>query len=481
MGSNNGMEYYIAVFDIGKTNKKFLLFSEDFKSVYVDSVKIGEVYKNGILCDDIESIEAWVKEKLKEVSSKYKVTGLGMTTHGATLSYISGKRLAFPVISYNHDIEPMIRREFYKEFGSPSELYMITGTPPYGRLMTAGMQIYWFRKKYPEIYSKVDRILFFPQYLLFSVSGIETSEITSIGCHTYLYDLRRMDWSIVAEELNVDDLSPSIIDVWRGVGSFRTDSLEITTVPGIHDSNASILPFLNREGKDIVFASTGTWCVFMYPTAEFKPSPEDLYKDVVYYVNVYGKPVRSSRFAGGYEHDHYLKIISDKFNIDYREISPNVELVDEILRRCEDFITPGLIEGAGQFQKSRSRIIGSMFTKDPVAAYHILNLSLAIQSYVAVNLIVHEMSPDILIIGGFANNEIYLKLLSTLFHDSRVFRSIFPEATALGTAMCCKSAIEGVSLRELSVRLPVEEVGKLDIDLDRLMNYVEEYIEFSSR
>ncbi len=469
----------MAIFDIGKTNKKLLIFSDSLDLIHMESVRIGEVRRDNILCDDHEGIEKWFRERLGNACRKYRIRGLNISTHGATLAYLSKGSLAFPIISYNQDIEPEIRNEFYKEFGSPLDLYMTTGTPFYGRLFIAGVQIYWFRKRYPEIFSKVDRILFLPQYLTYSISGLEASEITSIGCHTYLYDLRTMDWSSVAKGLEVDRLSPDLVNVWDSLGEFQLQGSRIIAGPGIHDSNASILPFISKDA-DVLLASTGTWCVFMYPKAGFNPRPEDLDKDVVYYVSAYGEPIRSSRFAGGYEHDHYAKLIREKFQIDPRKIPLKLEALEEIIKDKKDFITPGLIERTGQFQKSKPRIIGDAFHKDPVLAYHLLNLSLAIQSYVAMELIMEKRRPDIIVLGGFANNDIYLSILSTLLPENKVFKAVLPEITGLGTAICCKCAIEGLKPNEIDIDLPLQEIPKLDLDLDSLREYVSLYIEAST-
>ena len=54
----------IAVIDIGKTNKKILLFDENFEDVYQNSTRFDEVSdEDGYPCDDIVSIEKWIKSE----------------------------------------------------------------------------------------------------------------------------------------------------------------------------------------------------------------------------------------------------------------------------------------------------------------------------------------------------------------------------------------------------------------------------------
>jgi len=473
------MKYAIATFDIGKTNKKLIVFDDDLNPLFEDKAQIGEIVRDGILCDDAERIVAWVKNSFQNAMRKYDIKALSITTHGATVTYLREGRLNFPIVSYNHDINESIRRMFYEEFGDPFSLYAITGTPPWSRLLNVGIQIYWFRKSYPEKFAETDTILFFPQYLTYELSGIKSCEVTSAGCHTYLFDFRKRWWSFIAEKLEVDQRSPDFTEVWRPIGKLMINGSEVTITPGIHDSNASILPYIAR-GQEFIFASTGTWCVFMNPYSGFNPRKEDLEENILYYADSFSRPVKSLIFPGGYEHDHYVKLIRDRFGVSPLGIPPNLQLIEEILKRKKDFVTPGLIEKSGRFPYSKPKIIGDLFYKDPESAYHILNLSLAIQSYAAIESISEERDIDAIVQGGFANNMIYLTILSALLPNRRILRSGFSETTSLGAALCAKCAKEDLEPKDIEVNIPVEEVPKPDIDQDKLNQYLEEFISIVS-
>jgi sugar (pentulose or hexulose) kinase len=368
---------------------------------------------------------------------------------------------------------------FYEEFGDPFSLYAITGAPPWSRLLNVGIQVYWFKKSYPEKFAETDTILFFPQYLTYELSGIKSCEVTSAGCHTYLFDFRKKWWSLIAENLEVDQRSPGLTEVWRPIGKLMINGSKITVTPGIHDSNASILPYISR-GQEFIFASTGTWCVFMNPYSGFNPRKEDLEQNILYYADSFSRPVKSLIFPGGYEHDHYVKLIRDRFGVSPLGIPLNLQLLEEILKRKRDFITPGLIEKSGRFPYSKPRIIGDLFYESPEYAYHILNLSLAIQSYAAIESISEGRRIDVIVQGGFANNAIYLTILSTLLPDRGILRSGFSETTSLGAALCAKCAEEDLEPKDIEVNIPIEEVPKPDIDQDKLSRYLEEFINIVS-
>jgi len=472
-------ERFIAVFDIGKSNKKFILFSEDLKPSYLDYTRIDEVKIDGLICDDAESIVSWMKSKLLYAAKKWRISALSITTFGATIANLKGGALRLPVISYNQEVDKQIKEEFYEEFGSPVELYMSTGTPPYGQLLNVGIQVYWVKRSFPEIFNDIDEIMFLPQYLTYTLAGFKSSEITSIGCHTYLYDITKRGWSNVAKGLNVDVRLPKISDVWENLGEFKVSDSNIIVTPGIHDSNASLLPYI-IGGEKVLLASTGTWCVFMCPGETFNPRRNDLYKDVLYYIDAFGRPVRSSRFKGGFEYDYYTSIIRDRFLVDPENIPLDISTLNNILRAREDFIAPGLVEGSGQFQRSKARIIGEAFTRSAREAYHLLNLYLAVESYVAMSLITDLKNIDVIVQGGFAKNNIYLSILSALLQKSRVFKTIFTEVTGLGAAICAKCALEGAEPRdigdEILSSITLREVPKPEIDEEKLFRYVDAFI-----
>ena len=96
------MEKAIAVFDIGKSNKKFLIFSEDLKPIYSESTRIDEIRVNGLLCDDSESMISWMRTKLMEAGKKWNVRALAITTFGATIANLKKGALRLPIISVSY-------------------------------------------------------------------------------------------------------------------------------------------------------------------------------------------------------------------------------------------------------------------------------------------------------------------------------------------------------------------------------------------
>ena len=465
-------DYLIAVYDVGKTNKKFMLFNSELKPVYKATKRIDEISKNGMLYDDADSIIRWMKEALAEAPERDKIKAIAITTFGATGALLDSRgELVIPVISYNNEIPREIRDDFYATFGSPEELYVRTGTPPYGQLLNFGIQLFWIKRTMPRKYEETKTILFLPQYLSYVLTGSKAIEITSVGCHTYLYDIVKRGWSSVAEGLEVPEKAPGeFTEVWESIGEAKwLEGALVTT--GIHDSNASLVPFLIAGWKQkFVLASTGTWCVFMYPGAEFRPRREDVYRDVLYYIDAFSRPVRSARFKGGYEFEYYADLISRMFQVpasSFLDMDVNEKTFEELLRAKRLFVIPTLTPGSGQFPRSKGRIVGrEEFSKDLKIAYHALNASMAVQTYFALKaMLEEERGLKVTVVGGFSKNPMYLKMLATMLRSLgiKVFKTEYEDLTSLGTAVTAKIAYEGIAPGEVDREVIDKALKEIEI------------------
>ena len=98
----------VLIFDIGKTNKKILLFDRSLNILHEEETVFEEIPDDdGFYGDDIGRLEAWILDACHTYvsSEQYEVRGINFTTYGATLMYLNanGKRLT-PVYNY---LKPM--------------------------------------------------------------------------------------------------------------------------------------------------------------------------------------------------------------------------------------------------------------------------------------------------------------------------------------------------------------------------------------
>ncbi len=81
----------IAVFDVGKTNKKLFLFDEQYKIVFERSARFLEtVDEDGDPCENLESLRLSIFDSLREVfrNAAFEVKSINFATYGASFVYI---------------------------------------------------------------------------------------------------------------------------------------------------------------------------------------------------------------------------------------------------------------------------------------------------------------------------------------------------------------------------------------------------------
>ncbi len=528
------MEYAIAVFDIGKTNKKILIYDNELRELTssytsfpsknilrsdIEKFMAGEDVKtiklhpslsreDYIEVEDSKAIKNWVISSLKHYAKEYPIRVIAFSTHGATFASIvksngnsTEMNLSFPILSYTYEPGETFHNKFFSLAGNPEKLQEETATARFGALLNVAQGIYFIKEEFPQHFEKTEYFLLYPQYFGYMLTGEIGADYTYAGCHSYLWDFRKNTWSSVADKLGIRDKLPDrIIHPYSILGTIKPEIAEETGLPndtlvtgGIHDSNASLLPYLIREkGKDFILNSTGSWCVIMHPMERVFFQRDELGKVVFYNLSAFGKPVKTTIFTGGLEHDAYMDIIKKINNIDYfPEFDPKT--YNRILEEKTMFILPTLLKGSGQFPDSPPRVIENgktysfedikngnypEFFREPKLARAVLNISLAIQTKIAFERAGAENVSTIYTEGGFRKNEGYNLVIASLFKNTEFMLSNMKEATAFGTALTAKSAYEKINIEELGSYLQIETKLVDKLKFENSGEYIEKYLNY---
>jgi sugar (pentulose or hexulose) kinase len=78
----------IAIFDVGKTNKKLFLFNEQYSIVFERSARFNEITdEDGDACENVEALRLSLFDSLKEVFQKkeFLVKAINYSAYGASL------------------------------------------------------------------------------------------------------------------------------------------------------------------------------------------------------------------------------------------------------------------------------------------------------------------------------------------------------------------------------------------------------------
>ncbi len=432
------MTEVIAVFDIGKTNKKVLLFNQAFQVVYQNEAKFQVTTDDdGFECDDIDLITSWIKQTLADIVSnpQYMLRGVNFSTYGASLMFLNkeGKRLT-PVYNYLKEISPAIQAELFAEYGGQAEFCRKTASPALGLLLNSGIQILWLKKEKNSLFQEAKSILHFPQYLSFVLSGQIASEPTSIGCHTFLWDFDQMNYHQWLADRSIVLPAPVNNDQTFAV-DINGKVVQVGT--GIHDSSASLVPYLKASKENFILISTGTWCINMNPFNKEPLSAQQLEQDCLCFLTPEKAQVKSSRLFMG----HFHEVWADKLAAHFKVEADHFKIIKNdraLVKQLQNKNTAPVFFPAGKesFDEGLKRINLNGF-ENYEEAYTSLMIELTNLCVTSIKLVVAEQddTQTLYVSGGFARNAIFIDLLKENFPDKKVYVSEIDNSSALGAAL----------------------------------------------
>ncbi|MDG1804308.1 FGGY family carbohydrate kinase [Flavicella sp.] len=429
----------IAVIDIGKTNKKIFLFDEGFNVVSQNSIQFKEITdEDGFPCDDINSIENWIKNQIEEIQTigKFRIKAINFSTHGASLVYLNkeGERI-MPLYNY---LKPLDLKEFdglYNSNEGVDEFSRKTASPAYGMLNT-GLQMLSIKKSKPKLWKQVASILHYPQYLSYLFSNKITADFTSVGAHTATWDFDTMQYHKWLSEENINLPEPckgneaTIVDV---------NGEEIAIGTGLHDSSSSIIPILEQEkNKDFVLLSTGTWIIAMNPFSKETLTQHQLKHNCLCFMTPEKQQVKSSMQFLGRIHEVYLKSLSDYFNVSidrHLDLELNKTLCLEMIdQNAQVFLS----EGIDTDFEAHNEYLQKFLSYE--TAYYQLVYEISKKVVAGLDLISDENATfsNVFISGGFNKNEMFINFLTLLKENITIKISDCKNESALGAALLMK-------------------------------------------
>jgi sugar (pentulose or hexulose) kinase len=430
----------IAIFDAGKTNKKLFLFDDNYKIVFERSARFIEtVDEDGFPCENLESLQSSVYDSLREVSrlKDFQIKAVNFCSYGASFVYLNYQlHPCAPLYNYLKEYPERLKKQFYDTYGGEEEFSFRTASPVLGSLNSA-MQFYRIKYEKPELFNQIKYALHLPQYLSFLVSGKAYSDITSIGCHTNLWDFDKNQYHSWVKIEGILEKLPQIFPGDKVVPA----SLNGYNYPvgiGLHDSSAALIPYLVNFHEPFVLISTGTWCISLNPFNHLPLTKDELQSDCLCYLTYEGKQVKASRLFAGNEHEQQVKRISNHFNksaAQYKTMEFNPEIIAKLQKK--NISEKGKISLKTSLFAERSL---DDFSNDE-EAYHQLMLDIVDQQDVSTQLVLKGTDVKrIFVDGGFSKNSIYMNLLAGRFPGMEIFAASMAQATAMGAALAIHNA-----------------------------------------
>ncbi|SMX44065.1 FGGY-family carbohydrate kinase [Maliponia aquimaris] len=445
---------HVAVIDIGKTNAKLAL---------VDMADLSEITvvtrPNKVLPGppwphfDLDGHWDFLLDALAEFHRAHGVDAISVTTHGASAVLLAEDgSLAAPMLDYEHAGPDDCAAE-YDVLRPP---FAETGAPRLRMGLNLGAQLFWQFRTLPGLKERTRTIVTYPQYWGYRLTGVAATDVTSLGCHTDLWNPAQGALSSLVDRLGIREkiapprpsaevLGPILPQVAARTGLAVGTPVHV----GIHDSNASLLPHVLGRTAPFSVVSTGTWVVVM--SVGGAPVSLDPARDTLINVNALGQPVTSARFMGGREFD---------LATGGRPVDPSEAEIADVLERGI-MLLPALVPEAGPFQRHAARwlpdapSVGSG-QRSAAASYHA-----ALVTATSLDLVGHR--GPVIVEGPFARNRAYLSMLGAVTGCP-----VVPAGSATGTSQGAALLVTGgAGLIGISVPVIAGEDG------GRLLAYAE--------
>lgn len=415
----------IAVIDIGKTNAKLALVEgETLAEIAVVTRPNRPLPGPPWSHVDLDGHWEFFVQHLRAFHVAHGIDAISVTTHGAAAVLLdSDGNVAVPMLDYEHPGPDAL----HAGYDAIRPDFAETGAPRLPAGLNLGAQLHWLFETHPELRDRVAHVVPYPQYWGWRLTGELASDVTSLGCHTDLWEPWTGRFSALVQKLG---LARKIAPARRSdevLGALLPEIAALTGLPqttpvavGIHDSNASLYPYVLGRAAPFSVVSTGTWVVAMAmggTTPALDPA-----RDVLVNVNALGQPVPSARFMGGREYE-MIRAGSDAIPTD----ADRAQVLSDGL-----MILPAVEPGSGPFQGREMRWTGQPASDGERMVA--LSWYLALMTQTCLGLI--GAQGPVIIEGPFARNTDFLDMLAALRPDG-VETAQSATGTSVGAALLC--------------------------------------------
>ena len=423
---------HVAVIDIGKTNAKLALvrlydLTETMVLTRPNIVLAGPPYPHF----DVEGHWEFLLEGLSRLGAEHDIEAITITTHGAAGALLSEDgSLAAPILDYEHTGPDA----FARAYDAIRPAFSETGSPRLAMGLNLGAQIHWQFANDPGLRDRVAHVVTYPQFWGHRLTGNLATDVTSLGCHTDLWNPYEGRFSALPERLGISErIAPprrpgDVLGTLTAEVARRTGLSSQTPVYcGIHDSNASLLSHLVACEPPFSVVSTGTWVIAM--TVGGKPVTLDPALDMLVNVNAFGDAVPSARFMGGREHDLLMGGATVQADM--------TDVLDVLKTR--HMLLPAMVPETGPFAGAQARWIGGEPQHGTGQRSAAVGFYLALVAAHCLTLIGH--AGPVIVEGPFAQNVPFLTMLSVASESP-----VIPTESATGTSQGAALLVSGANV-----------------------------------
>ena len=222
----------VAVFDIGKTNIKLVVFDRG------GAILAERSAPNAPLAPDatwpylrLDTGRAWafLIGALKDLGAHFSIEAISIAAHGAAGVLVTDEGDALPAVDYEFDGYGALAAEYDKVRPRFEE----TLSPNLPRGLNLGKQVFYLERQFPAQFKAARAFLGYPQYWSWRLSGVAATEFTSVGSHTDLWRPKEGRLSSMVDKLGWRRLFPPMRKAWDTLGTLKPKVAAATGLPPI--------------------------------------------------------------------------------------------------------------------------------------------------------------------------------------------------------------------------------------------------------
>lgn len=418
------------VLDIGKTRSKLLVIDRAGQVLAQADHASGTRRDGAWSALDTEGIAAWLCEALAGLGAqRSQLARAVVSAHGAAFAAVQGETLCWPVPDYEFEGFDERPADWAQQIGPFAQ----THSPDLPRGLNAATQFDWLARHAPAQFAQ-GTLLPYAQYWAWWLSGVAASEVSSLGCHTHLWDPLRAAPSALAQRRGWAARLAPMRRAWEVLGQVRPALAQRLGLPrslrvhaGVHDSNACLARYL-RSHPRMTLVTTGTWVVVMAPGATQRALQSEL--DQLSNVSVRNEPVPTGRFMGGRELQHLCA-----------GADPGLATAQDLQRLLQRGVMalPGFEAQGGPFRRREGRVCDAQgpLALDRLSAAERATLAAMYTAQVTAWIIARlgGVGPTV-VEGPFSRNPVFTGVLASLLGGDTLGVSVDAlEGTARGAWM----------------------------------------------
>jgi L-fuculokinase len=419
------MNRCVAVFDVGKTNIKLVVFDRAggvLAERSAPNAPLAPDARRPYLKLDTERAWAFLIGALKELGAQFSFEAISIAAHGAAGVLVKDDGEALPAMDYEFAGCDEIAAE-YDTLRPPFEETLSPNLP---RGLNLGRQVYYLQRRYPTEFAAARAFLGYPQYWSWRLSGVAATEFTAMGAHTDLWRPYDGGPSSMVDKLGWRRLFAPMRKAWDTLGPLKPEvaaatglAPDVRVICGAHDSNASLVPHLMSRREPFTVISTGTWVIIMAIGGKAELDPK---ADMLANVDVRGEPVPTARFMGGREY----AVLAGDAPAGADDAAVAAIVASGVLA------LPAFSDQGGPFA-ARKGIIRGEAPATPKARAALATLYSALMTAHMLRRL--EAPGDLIVEGGFARSPAFAAVLARLMGHRRVVIAPTSAGAAAGAAM----------------------------------------------